>query len=548
MQILKSVYFFFLSNKNNFFNSLKKIYFSTNFYNKSLFTKIPKQFYFYPRPNLLFSFNREMNFHFKLSKLNTNEFWQEQKTERDDKIVNSFEWLYLINRKNDVLIIQRLISLWIYKNRKYKKKTWENSLISKRVISWILNADIILNNTNTTFKNSFFQSIISQTNHLKKNFSLNIGIVDKFKSTIVIILTGLIFKEYENNYENGIKDLKKLVDSFFDEDGFPFSRNSSDLAEISKYLVLIREAIKDAQKYVPDYLENILEKNINNLNYLLSPTNQLPLFNGTKETNLEKYIKYLKNFNYKIEKSDKLIGCIRVLKSKKNYLYFDVGPPPKKNFFETYQAGPLSFEYYFEKEKIITNCGFGSNISKKATLLSRLSSAHSTLTINDTSIVKFHNLNFLNRISSPIIKNRFKISENTIFEDDTYFKAKASHNAYEKEFGCFHKREISINKNNYTLSGIDEIVKSNNDKKVKFNIYFHLFPGVNAVRTMSGDNILIQIKKNKSLVFSAKGEKLLLEKSLFFGGNKILNNFCISIFGEFSEQTRLVKWEIKRET
>ena len=148
MQILKSVYFFFLSNKNNFFNSLKKIYFSTNFYNKSLFTKIPKQFYFYPRPNLLFSFNREMNFHFKLSKLNTNEFWQEQKTERDDKIVNSFEWLYLINRKNDVLIIQRLISLWIYKNRKYKKKTWENSLISKRVISWILNADIILNNTN----------------------------------------------------------------------------------------------------------------------------------------------------------------------------------------------------------------------------------------------------------------------------------------------------------------------------------------------------------------------------------------------------------------
>ena len=73
-------------------------------------------------------------------------------------------------------------------------------------------------------------------------------------------------------------------------------------------------------------------------------------------------------------------------------------------------------------------------------------------------------------------------------------------------------------------------------------------PGVNAVRTMGGDNILIQIKKNKSLVFSAKGEKLLLEKSLFFGGNKILNNFCISIFGEFSEQTRLVKWEIKRET
>ena len=31
----------------------------------------------------------------------------------------------------------------------------ENTLISKRIISWILNADIILNNANATFKTHF---------------------------------------------------------------------------------------------------------------------------------------------------------------------------------------------------------------------------------------------------------------------------------------------------------------------------------------------------------------------------------------------------------
>ena len=95
---------------------------------------------------------------------------------------------------------------------------------------------------------------------------------------------------------------------------------------------------------------------------------------------------------------------------------------------------------------------------------------------------------------------------------------------------------------------MDEIIKNNHDKKVKFNIYFHLFPGVNAVRTIGGENILIQIKKNKSLIFSSKGEKLALEKSLFFGGNKIFYNLCISIFGEFTENTRQIKWEIKKDS
>ena len=35
-------------------------------------------------------------------------------------------------------------------------------------MSWILNADIILKNSNFDFKRNFIESIIIQTNHLKK--------------------------------------------------------------------------------------------------------------------------------------------------------------------------------------------------------------------------------------------------------------------------------------------------------------------------------------------------------------------------------------------
>ena len=108
-----------------------------------------------------------------------------------------------------------------------------------------------------------------------------------------------------------------------------------------------------------------------------------------------------------------------------------------------------------------------------------------------------------------------------------FFKIRASHNGYEKKFGCSHKSEISLNKNNYSLFGMDEIIKNNHDKESKIQYIFSSIPGVNAVRTIGGENILIQIKKNKSLIFSSKGEKLALEKSLFFGGNKILHNLSV---------------------
>ena len=52
---LKSVYFYFLAIQITLIKLIKRIYFSTNFYNKSLISKTPHQFYFSPNPFLLSS-------------------------------------------------------------------------------------------------------------------------------------------------------------------------------------------------------------------------------------------------------------------------------------------------------------------------------------------------------------------------------------------------------------------------------------------------------------------------------------------------------------
>ena len=85
MSNLKSAYFYFLAIKINITKLLKKIYFTTNFYNNSLNSKSPSQFYFYPNPFLLSSLISHKNFMFNFSKINLNEFWNKPPSIKQEK-------------------------------------------------------------------------------------------------------------------------------------------------------------------------------------------------------------------------------------------------------------------------------------------------------------------------------------------------------------------------------------------------------------------------------------------------------------------------------
>ena len=52
--------------------------------------------------------------------------------------------------------------------------------------------------------------------------------------------------------------------------------------------------------------------------------------------------------------------------------------------------------------------------------------------------------------------------------------------------------------------------------------------------------------KNKSLIFTIKDELILLEKSIFLGGNKILDNTCITISGNLVNKDKAIHWELTK--
>ena len=543
---LKGAYFYLIALQVTFIKFFKKIYFSSSRYNNSLKSKIPTQVYFSPNPFLLSLISPYKKSSFRINDINPNDFWLENKKSKIKKHHN-FLWLNLLDRKIDGKNIQRIIYLWTLKYSNFKNKIWENAILSSRVISWMLNIDIIINNGTFDFKKKVFQNIIYQCNHLRKNIKYEKNPAKRVQVLSALILSGIVFKEYRSNYEVGIKELEKFVKHYFDSDGFPLTRNPNDLILFTQYLILCHENINEAQEFVPEFLGEIIKKNLLCIKLFKTPDDKLPLFNGSSENSINHLEKYLEKF--KLSKKDKknTVGGIFFAKSKNQILYFDIGSPPEKNFSRNYQSGPLSFEYYLDGIKIISNSGFGNNISTKAELISRLTASQSTLTINDTSITKFERSKLINRVFGNSIKNTFKIQELEFKNDESYIGCLVSHNGYEKNFSCTHKREIYLDHKNNYLKGVDHILKKSDGIPIRYIFRFYLNPELAAVKTMSGNSALIQISKNKSLLFRVNNESINIEKSIYLGGKKILDSTCITISGNLVNKNKSFNWEIKKK-
>jgi uncharacterized heparinase superfamily protein len=541
---LKSVYFYLIACQITLIKILKKIYFSSKNYNKSLKTITPQQVYYNPNPFLLSLITKYKNQSFKISEIDPNVFWLEVEKKNSEQVHN-FLWLNLIDRKADQKNLKKIIYIWILKNAKYKKKIWETSTLSARVISWILNIDIILNNSTFDFRKNFLNCIVVQSNHLKKNIRFEKDFSKKIEILTAIILSGLVFKEYEENFQIGIKELEILVKNFFDTDGFPLSRNPNDLIFFLKYLIFCKEAIKDSQNYVPEFLDDIIEKNLNCLHFIKTPNEQLPLFNGATLGNFNQINQYLENTKPQNVAKNNLGGLFKI-KHKNHLVFIDIEKPPQKNFSKSYQSGPLSFEYFLDGIKIISNSGFGSDISNKAEILSRLTACQSTLTLNDTSVTKFEQNELINKVFGNSIQSSFKSYDLLTENGDRLIGCSATNNGYEKKFGCSHKREIYIDKGKNYLKGIDHIFKKKDGYPVRYAFRFHISPELTAVKTMSGNGALIQISKNKSLLFTIKDENLEIEKSIYLAEKKIIDNTCITITGNLVNKNKSFNWEIKK--
>ncbi len=540
---IKSVFLNFGSILFQILQRIRNIYLNSPIYNKKISKIDDKVIIYKPSQsifNCLIKFDKKK---YNIEDFSLNSVWKSNAdlNIKSFKKLHSFFWLFTLDLKSSQKITQNVIYNWIEENDKYKKYIWNLDILSKRIIAWLSNSKLTYENAETNYSLRFNSLIKKQTNHLINEIQRSEKLDDKIIGSTTIILVGLA---YGDNYylKFGIELLKKLLNFSLDASNFPKSRNLRQLVFYLKYLIIIRELLKESQTNIPEFLDEKIFYLGKSYNLLCADKKKGMLFNGNFENTNKDFDNYL-NFNkYKFKDDTNEIGGYILFQNKKSSLAIDIGRPPEKKFSKDYQSGVFSFEFQFLGEKVITNSGYFQDYKHQLNIISKSSATHSSLILDNTSCVKFER----DKNGFMLVNKNFKILEKVSKSEEKFWLIRASHDAYSKSYGVIHERQLCYHHDNYKLEGYDKLIKTKNFKSCSFEIRFHLMPNINLTKLINNESILIE-SNNAGWKFTCKNYKIDIETGLYFGiKNKYFENKNILVSGITKPVEENIFWELSK--
>jgi uncharacterized heparinase superfamily protein len=525
----------------NIKESFRSIYRNSSFYEKKISRTFENSFEYKPSPHLLSSIIKYQNKKYKIEDFAIESIWQNDLSSKDYEKLNNFFWFFSLDLKSSKKTTQEVIKKWISKNIKYQKKSWEYDLTAKRIISWLSNHQLTYEDSDPEYRSIFDHMIQKQTNHLLNEIKNPNEVENKMIACAAIILTGLAYKNEKQYLANGLNLLKNIIKSSIDNQGFPKSRNIRQLVFYLKYFIIIREWFKESQSLIPDYIDEAIYYLGSSYSFLWQNIKQDIFFNGNYSSNNNEFDQYLKRFGYAFKNQVNELGGYAILKNKKIILAADVGSSPNKMFSHDYQAGALSFEVFSNDKKLISNAGYYSNKNNKFNKLSRSTALHCVLTIEDYS-----SCNFAKHQKNLVVNKGIKVSKKNVVFKNNYWKVSGAHDGYLIKFGTIYEREIEFYPEQMKFIGYDKLFRKMPNKKIKFNIRFHLHPSSKVMKTQDNKSILIEIDQ-EGWKFSCDNFDINIDNGLYFDNkNSYKENQNIFISGINNEKEQIIKWEISK--
>ncbi len=520
---------------------IRLIYQNSNFYEKKISKTFQNNFEYKPSPHLLSSIIKYQKKKYKIEDFAIEAIWLSKINQKDFEKLNNFFWFFSLDLKSSKKSTQEVITNWINNNNKFNEKSWEFDLTAKRIISWLSNHQLTYEDSDREYMKMFDHIIQKQTNHLLNEIKNSKKVENKMIGCAAIILTGLAYKDNRNYLYNGLSLLRNIIKYSIDNQGFPKSRNIKQLIFYLKYFIIIREWFKESQNTVPEYLNEIIFYLGSSYAFIWQNIKHNIFFNGNYSSKNSEFDQYLKRFGYSFKNEIKELAGYAILNNKNIILATDIGSSPKKNFSNNYQAGALSFEIISNGKKLITNSGYFSDKNSKFNKLSKSTSLHSTLIIEDYS-----SCNFVKKNKNFIINKGLKILKKKVLFEENYWKVSAIHDGYLQKFGALHERIIEFYPDQMKFIGYDKIFRRKPNKKLRFDIRFHLNLSSKVMKTQNNKTILIDLEE-EGWRFNCENYDINIDNSLFFGNkNSYRENQNIFISGISKEKEQIIKWEITK--
>ena len=177
----------------------------------------------------------------------------------------------------------------------------------------------------------------------------------------------------------------------------------------------------------------------------------------------------------------------------------------------------------------------------KLNQVSKSSAAQSTLIIDDNSSCKFVNIDNFWKVKRGLKTN---VKESTFKKN--YWKISASHDGYQRRYNSTHLRQIEFYPEKMTFVGIDKIMKEKTNHSYKFDIRFHIEPGIKLMKTQDKKSIFIELD-DEGWKFTCDNYDINIDNGFYFGNkNLYTENQNIYISGISNNQIEEIKWKIEK--
>ena len=424
------------------------------------------------------------------------------------KDFNKFNFLRDLKAEGSIKsrsIARSLVSNWIDERHNLLSKEFDSQIMAERITCWSFNFSWFAESGELDLQKKILYSIALQIKYLEIKLTETNNHLEK----IVIIKGILVAKSILFDDIINIDELLNLIDEKLEiltnVDGGHSSRSPVLQINLLRHLIEIRSVVGILKNV---HAENLHKQTIKMGEFCRSfqmPNGHFAWFHGGSLVPKDIIKQTLNRVGYKnrIFQVAEDTGFCR-LSNMDSLVFVDIGLKPIVN--TNTKASLFAFEFFYKKEKIISNLGelINSNIkSAKNSLAS--SAAHSTLNIDDRN-----NIDLTGKRKTEILNVKYGKTKDGNLLDIT-------HSGYNTIFGINHKRQIYLSNKKNEIRGKDEIINLGNIGTIpkRANIHFHLDPNIELIQTRSG-SILLKHSKGFVWKMSSDNQDIDIKDSVMF--------------------------------
>jgi uncharacterized heparinase superfamily protein len=437
--------------------------------------------------------------------------------------LHGFGWLRHLSATEEeeaAAAARGLVLDWIGVCRAPAGLAYEPAIIGRRLVSWIAQANMLLDGLDARSYSAIMTSIDQQIVTLKTTWRNAPDGIPRLLCLIALVLSDLAVSGHDRQLKEAQDALLEELNRQILDDGGHVSRSASVLADLILDLLPLGQCFHSRGLQPPKEINEVVKKALSFLRFMRLGDGMLARFNGVSTgspATLATVLAYSGN-DFVVRPVASASGYVR-LERGETIIVADAGSPPPLEMAIEAQAGALSFEMTSRQYLIFANGGFPGPADHSWDAAARATASHNTLSLAGTSSSRLVRHAQLEEMIGglPIRGPETVLSEYS--EEDGHAMLKASHDGYLKRFGLIHTRHLSLAPNGDKLDGVDILRPPKGQLRLKhdlpYAIHFHLHPDCR--HELDGHTTCrVKLPDGRIWVFEAGDTSLAIEESLFY--------------------------------